>query len=324
MTATSGGPAADFVPGEAAGPPLKLGIVVPCYNAETWIRRALASLLDAAPADAVTVVVDDGSTDGSAAAVEGFGRGVILERQANAGACRARNRGMEIAADRGATHVIFFDADDYVEGPMLTGAMAVAARTHADLILCEMTEETEDGRHTVSMWQGEVAPEAFFHGWWTGGYLNPSAVVWKIALVRAVGGWDESLAQAQDLDITLRAMFLRPLIVKNDEGLAVQHRVNPASITKTVSRATIESRLRVLEDLLDRARGTPFEASKPEMLPKVYTMARRAFQNGQPDLGRRAMARLRREGGWRHHGTAAHVWASRVLGLERKVRLWGN
>jgi glycosyltransferase involved in cell wall biosynthesis len=74
---------------------MRIGIVVPAYNAAPWIGDAIASVIGQTHRDWTLVVVDDGSTDGTAHVVAGFGDPRIrLVRQANAGVSAARNRGV--------------------------------------------------------------------------------------------------------------------------------------------------------------------------------------------------------------------------------------
>jgi glycosyltransferase involved in cell wall biosynthesis len=74
---------------------MRIGIVVPAYNAAPWIGGAVASVIAQTHRDWMLVVVDDGSTDGTAGIVEGFADArVRLVRQANAGVSAARNRGV--------------------------------------------------------------------------------------------------------------------------------------------------------------------------------------------------------------------------------------
>ena len=74
---------------------MRIGIVVPAYNAAPWIGDAIASVIAQTHRDWTLVVVDDGSTDGTAQVVEGFGDPAYdLVRQANAGVSAARNRGV--------------------------------------------------------------------------------------------------------------------------------------------------------------------------------------------------------------------------------------
>ena len=104
-------------------------------NATQAMRQAKREANEYRAVGSAVIVMDDGSTDGSVARVQAFGDRVMLRTGTNRGACHARNAGMRLAAAQGATHVIFLDADDYFEGPMLAGAGRVAAETGAEMVL---------------------------------------------------------------------------------------------------------------------------------------------------------------------------------------------
>jgi glycosyltransferase involved in cell wall biosynthesis len=88
-----------------------IGVVIPARNAAPWLATALRSLLAQTRAEWRAVVVDDGSTDATAAVASGFADPRIgLRRQAPAGVSAARNHG--IAALAGSTALLFLDADD--------------------------------------------------------------------------------------------------------------------------------------------------------------------------------------------------------------------
>ena len=74
---------------------MRIGVVIPAFNAAKWIADAIASVLAQTHRDWQLVVVDDGSTDGTSEVVAGFADPRIrLIRQANAGVSAARNAGM--------------------------------------------------------------------------------------------------------------------------------------------------------------------------------------------------------------------------------------
>jgi glycosyltransferase involved in cell wall biosynthesis len=102
---------------------------MPAWNAAASVERALASVLEERAVEVECIVVDDGSTDGTADVVEAVGRRdprvVLIRLPVNGGVSEARNRGLAIA--RG-TWLAFHDADDR----MLPGGIAALMRPTAD------------------------------------------------------------------------------------------------------------------------------------------------------------------------------------------------
>ena len=278
------------------------------------------------------VAVDDGSSDDTLARLRNFGDRIAVLTGPNRGACAARNRGWTHAKEMGASHALFLDADDYLEGPFLDGLSEVAGRTGADLVLGNMHLEYpgEGGGAPVREERflygdgtdgAPVAPEAFLIGWMAGDYVNPSGLLWSGDLLETVGGWDESLARNQDLDITLRALLRRPRVAKSERGAAIHARVNRRSISNTASERARRSRLRAQSGILARIGGTEFAPAAPHFEREIYAIARDAFRDGLDQLGREALAVLDRHGMRRHFGSPAHVTLSHLLGLERKAKL---
>ena len=98
--------------------PLPLSILVPAYNHARYVAAALQSILTQDYPDLEIVVIDDGSTDGTAEiaqrVLEQSGRPYRLERQANAGAHAALNRGIQLA--QGDTIAILNSDDRFLPG----------------------------------------------------------------------------------------------------------------------------------------------------------------------------------------------------------------
>lgn len=100
----------------------RISVVIPLYNKEREVERAVRSVLEQSLSPLEIIVVDDGSTDSSARRVEAIGSDrVRLIRQPNGGVSAARNRGMREACG---DFVAFLDADDM----WLTGYIAEICR----------------------------------------------------------------------------------------------------------------------------------------------------------------------------------------------------
>ena len=111
-----------------------VSIIVPVYNAERFLRETLDSLLGQSCSDFELILVNDGSTDGSAAILEEYrlrdGRVRVLTTE-NHGAYYARNTGLELARGE---YVLFFDSDDILLPNALEQMMA-AFEDGIDLVM---------------------------------------------------------------------------------------------------------------------------------------------------------------------------------------------
>ncbi len=106
-----------------------ISVVVPLFNKHDEVGATLRSVLAQTLRPKEIIVVDDGSTDGSASVVETVaaeeGQGLIrLVRQANAGVSAARNRG---GAEAQGEYITFLDADDCWEPGYLAEIAALTA-----------------------------------------------------------------------------------------------------------------------------------------------------------------------------------------------------
>ena len=87
-----------------------ISVVIPLYNKERYIERAVYSVLSQTFQQFEIVIVNDGSTDGSVSVIERMNNPLIrLIHQKNGGVSAARNRGIEEARFE---YIAFLDADD--------------------------------------------------------------------------------------------------------------------------------------------------------------------------------------------------------------------
>lgn len=96
-------------------------VVIPAYNEELCVARAVQSVLDSDYADLSVIVVDDGSADGTLAALRGFDSRVQVVSQPNAGKAAAINTGMRLV---GEGLVMVLDADSTLSRSAVTRMVA--------------------------------------------------------------------------------------------------------------------------------------------------------------------------------------------------------
>ena len=187
---------------------MRVSVVVPTYNRADFVLEAIASVLQQNHPDVELIVVDDGSRDGTAEVVSGFGPAVQYLWQENRGVSAARNRG--VAASTGDL-IAFLDSDD-LWLPSKVSAQVAYFEAHPDVQAC----------HTDEIWtrRGVRVNERRIHrkqgGWQFLASLprcliSPSAVMMRRALWDRLGGFDESLPACEDYDLWLRLTAVVPV-----------------------------------------------------------------------------------------------------------------
>ncbi|MFB6776674.1 CDP-glycerol glycerophosphotransferase family protein [Streptomyces sp. NPDC056352] len=129
---------------------LRLSVVVPVHRVQGYLRETLESVLDRSGAGTELIVVDDGSTDGSAEIAAEFAerdrRTRVLSLPGHRGAGPARNAG---AAEARGTYLLFLDGDDLLRPGAPEAITDRLARSEPDVLLL--------GHDRVDWW-GETAP----------------------------------------------------------------------------------------------------------------------------------------------------------------------
>ena len=126
---------------------IKLSFIVPVYNVEKYLRKCVDSLLsqDMPQNEYEIILVEDGSTDNSAALCDEYNRmfdNIHAIHQPNGGLSVARNVG--IAAAKG-EYICFVDSDDYWQHNVLTGLMAQVERDQLDVLRFKYQHVNEKG-----------------------------------------------------------------------------------------------------------------------------------------------------------------------------------
>jgi glycosyltransferase involved in cell wall biosynthesis len=181
-----------------------VSILIPCYNAERWIARAVESALAQSWAKKEIIVVDDGSTDRSLEVIRQFNGRIRWETGPNLGSNAARNRLLELARGE---WLQYLDADDYLLPEKLVRQVEFA-QEHPDVdviyspvawkrvengtVVCTETPipEPRDPWILLALWR---LPQ-------TGGAL------WKKHVLMSAGGWRVGQPCCQEHELYCRLL----------------------------------------------------------------------------------------------------------------------
>jgi glycosyltransferase involved in cell wall biosynthesis len=196
-----------------------VSVIIPTFNRCGLVREAVASACVQRGTEFEVVIVDDGSTDDTAAALENeFGARVRILRTENRGVAAARNLG--VAASRGEL-IAFLDSDDlWLPGKLAAQTAFFAARPEAEI--CQTEEIWIRNGVRVNPCAHHRKPSGdIFEPSLRRCLVSPSAVMLRRELFERVGGFDERLLVCEDYDLWLRIardtpvwLIDRPLVIK--------------------------------------------------------------------------------------------------------------
>jgi len=297
-----------------------VSVIMPAYNVEPYVGEAVRSVLAQTFTDLEVIVVDDGSTDGTADVVVAAAHGdprVRLVRQPNRGLAGARNTAMRMA--RAAVFALL-DSDDLWEPDFLAAQMAILdRRPDVDVV-------TGNGWMLGGAQHGDLArphpdyrPEPDLAT-----ILGDERAVFIMSVFRrrvyeVVGCFDENLRTNEDYDYWLRAALSGCRFARNDRPLG-HYRIRGDSLSASEMRM-LRGILRVYANirpaLADRPRELAIADAQIERFQTEWLAAeaRRALESADFDAAREHLGRLHQRRGGAALGVARVLarWAPRVL-----------
>lgn len=226
----------------SAAPPIS--VIIPAFNAERFLAETIESLLAQTLPPMEIVLVDDGSTDGTAEVARRFGSRVNYQLRPHSGIAATRNHGLSVARGE---WIAFLDADDVWLPDKL---QLQAARLLAEPHLQYVTAQTE-----IFLEPGCERPPNYHPSYLEGKQFGLlSSFLGRKAVFETVGKFDTQFICAEDMDWFARAKDLRVPTVSLAEVLA-RKRVHSTNITVTVGVRVIQGEvLRIMKSTLDRQR----------------------------------------------------------------------
>lgn len=118
----------------------KITVIVPVYNVDPFLERALKSLTEQTYTNLQILLIDDGSTDKSGEICEAWSekdKRIQCVHQKNSGVSAARNHGLDLAEG---SYIMFVDADDWIEPEMIEALYTLSKEHDADVSTCRYVE----------------------------------------------------------------------------------------------------------------------------------------------------------------------------------------
>lgn len=250
--------------------PLSVSVVIPAYQRQDLVGRAVTSALAQSPPPQEVIVVDDASTDSTAAVAEAAGARVI-RLAVNSGEGAARNAGIEAAST---PWIALLDSDD----EWLPGHLNRVWQAKSGYVLVSdscITSRTR-GYHGNPYWRPRVLRTPA-DAVWPGNPTPPSCALFARSSALAIGGF-RSLPLAADLDFWMRLLEHGPGLSLSDIGCIYhEHGGNISAGRGGEMRAAVDR-------LVDEATGRAWNDSrlrKRIAATNNWTEARETMKQGR-------------------------------------------
>ncbi len=222
-----------------------ISVIIPTFNRRGKVLQAIASVLAQTCRPDEVIVVDDGSTDGSAAAIRKAFPAITVIRQENCGVSAARNTGIRAATGDWLT---FLDSDDEWKPEKLKKQLTYTIEREKFRV--SQTDEIwiRNGRFVNPMKKHEKKEGWFFKEALKLCLVSPSAVIIRSDVFREIGLFDETLPACEDYDFWLRVLAREPIGFL-PEKLVIKHGGHPDQLSRkyiAMDRFRVRAILKIL------------------------------------------------------------------------------
>lgn len=283
--------------GEAVLP--LVSIIIPAYNAEKYILLTIRSVLEQNYRPLEILLIDDGSTDSTAALVEREVPQVRIIRQANAGVAAARNTGLRLATGE---LICFVDADDgWFPGKLLAQVNYLLQQPNVGMVYHGWLVWKPDAEGHYVEPQQPVHPHAhqidversgwIYHKLLLDCIVHTSTVMMRNHVFKNVGFFDTQLTNGEDYNYWLRVS--REFEIHKLKGVYSYYREVMDSLTNTLKFQNFE--YMVIERAVKKwglaspdGRVLPAKRIHQRLAKLAFNFGYDHFYRGSPIIARRA------------------------------------
>lgn len=261
---------------QAAGSAPRFSVLIPAYQAESTIAEAVESALNQTYPAHEVIVCDDGSTDGTQAALAPFRERIVYLRKENGGSASALNRAATAASG---DFLVILDSDDFYLPERLEALAELAsARPDLGMLMTDVWFEVDGQRAGRFVEANGFEVEDQRRGILERCFIFAPAV--RREAVEAIGGWDEEIARATDWSCWMRLIFSGVAAGLVDEPL-MHYRQRPGSLADSRVEA-LRDRVRVLDRV---AAQLDIDATERAMMAVARATHERPLKLADAELG---------------------------------------
>jgi glycosyltransferase involved in cell wall biosynthesis len=209
----------------------EVAVVLPCYNVERYLQRALDSVLVQTFRNFHVYAVDDGSVDRTVRILQSNSHRCSFVSQSNAGPAAARNRAIGMSDSE---FVAFLDADDEWLPSKLEKQLALLKQDATLGMVCSgcVAADTEGERPTIFESRGRLVFGKLFQTLVRDCFVFTPTVILRRRCLEETGLFNETLAVSEDFNLWLR-IAARWRIAFLPEVLAITYK-RPESLSASI------------------------------------------------------------------------------------------
>ncbi len=245
---------------------MSISVIIPVFNGAKTIKETIDSILNQIFQNLELIIIDDGSKDTTLEVVKSFSDSRIkVFSYPNAGLSASRNRGISQAKGE---YISFIDADDLWTPDKLESQWKALQKNPQAAIAYSWTDYIDESSKFIKSGRRiKVNGDAFSKLLLINFLENGSNPLIRQEAFEKIGGFDESLLAAEDIDMWLR-------LAANYEFVCVEkpqilYRVSTSSMSTNLKRQETAS-LKVMERAFSYPKADKFKDLRKESLSHLY------------------------------------------------------
>lgn len=258
----------------------KVSVIIPTKNGERYLREALESVMAQTFQDFEIIVVDDASTDGTAAIAKSCPRVRYIYRERSEGVSRARNTAIRSAQGQ---YLASLDCDDLWFPEKLALQVPILDQEPFVGVIYSDQEWVDQAGRTIKVVPHSNWPKGWDRYFCGGHNVGPSTMLVRKELVEKIGFYDEELWANEDKDLNIRL-----------HDVCQMRCVSKALIKKRLSPKSFESRHGQRDEVLNSSLIFLRKLERRDLTPEQAQYLWLEWSYYYSNLGKHLMAKGQR------------------------------